>query len=282
MTHQDAVIQLGPDGSDFGSSSSSASGGTIIVRVTTKEDLAGCMDGKAAPSSLSTIDIQISGAKVEEVLDTLAVASLTSFLQTNGTVQFSILSTPTGDGTTIASASKLVSTAFLLSGLTAESEKRDVTGSTVFVARKKVQASTAKRINLNKKIAGHPQEEKKEDRILLHDLNDDDEDDDDLVDEDALLMLENANGMMAPPDMTARNKAAGDDCGGRKACDNCTCGRAEQEAGEAVAKPQVAPSSSCGNCAKGDAFRCAGCPYLGKPAFKPGEEHLVLELTDDI
>ena len=103
------------------------------------------------------------------------------------------------------------------------------------------------------------------------------------------LTVEILRGMLAPPptiDMEARSKAAAaDDCGGRKACDDCTCGRKEREAVDEEEKKTAdlpPPKSSCGNCAKGDAFRCAGCPYLGKPAFKEGEEHLVLKLDDDV
>lgn len=104
---------------------------------------------------------------------------------------------------------------------------------------------------------------------------------DDLEDEDALLTEED---LVRPSGVATK-----DDCeigkgGQRKACKNCSCGRAELEASESAAvkiSTEDAPAkSSCGNCYLGDAFRCSGCPYLGKPAFKPGET-VTLDLSSD-
>uniref|UniRef100_A0A224XTC9 Anamorsin homolog n=1 Tax=Panstrongylus lignarius TaxID=156445 RepID=A0A224XTC9_9HEMI len=91
--------------------------------------------------------------------------------------------------------------------------------------------------------------------------------DDDLIDSDQLLDEDD----MKKPD-PANLKVCGS-IGKRKACKNCSCGLAEElEESLAKGEPVLFKQSSCGNCYLGDAFRCASCPYLGMPAFKPGEK----------
>ncbi|KAL8286256.1 hypothetical protein RQP46_004744 [Phenoliferia psychrophenolica] len=92
----------------------------------------------------------------------------------------------------------------------------------------------------------------------------------------------------------------------RKACKNCSCGLREllldeKEQDDLVAAGFAAPAaatngaatkvgvkkisstmtSSCGSCYLGDAFRCASCPYLGMPAFEPGQK-VTMGGMDDI
>ncbi|KAG5485198.1 hypothetical protein CUR178_06556 [Leishmania enriettii] len=101
-----------------------------------------------------------------------------------------------------------------------------------------------------------------------------------IADEDALLTEE---------DRIVKQATKGDDCTTRRrACKNCVCGRAELERkleAEGKLPPEGAsmPPGGCGNCAKGDAFRCANCPFLGQPAFDNTEDGKVkLSLTDDV
>ncbi|XP_034251337.1 anamorsin homolog [Thrips palmi] len=89
----------------------------------------------------------------------------------------------------------------------------------------------------------------------------------DLIDSDQLLDEED----LKKPD-AASLKVCGT-TGVRKACKNCSCGLAEELAAEGGKKEETTTkTSSCGSCYLGDAFRCASCPYLGMPAFKPGEK----------
>ncbi|KAI4498964.1 hypothetical protein M0802_005830 [Mischocyttarus mexicanus] len=91
----------------------------------------------------------------------------------------------------------------------------------------------------------------------------------DLIDEDELL----SDDDIIKPDITSL-KVCGT-TGKRKACKDCSCGLAEELNGKA--QDQGIQKSSCGNCYLGDAFRCASCPYLGMPAFKPGEKIVLPE-----
>ncbi|KXJ90862.1 cytokine-induced anti-apoptosis inhibitor 1, Fe-S biogenesis-domain-containing protein [Microdochium bolleyi] len=123
-------------------------------------------------------------------------------------------------------------------------------------------------------------------------------DDDDLIDEDTLLTEEDLNKPLAIPAECIPKVGKR-----RRACKDCTCGLAEKIAAEDAAKRADADTKlqtiklgmddlaevdftvqgkvgSCGNCSLGDAFRCDGCPYIGMPAFKPGEE--VRLLNNDI
>jgi len=102
------------------------------------------------------------------------------------------------------------------------------------------------------------------------------DDDVELLDSDELLDEED----LKIPDPSSL-KVCGT-TGKRKACKNCSCGLAEELMADNPKPTQ--PKSSCGSCYLGDAFRCASCPYLGMPAFKPGEEVMLSQrqLTADV
>ncbi|XP_020610206.1 anamorsin homolog [Orbicella faveolata] len=95
-----------------------------------------------------------------------------------------------------------------------------------------------------------------------------DDDEIDILDSDTLLDEED---LIKPDPASLKSDCSTNKAGKKKACKNCTCGLAEElDQGKTPQKKTV--TSSCGSCYLGDAFRCASCPYLGMPAFKPGEK----------
>ncbi|GAM82851.1 hypothetical protein ANO11243_008370 [Dothideomycetidae sp. 11243] len=120
---------------------------------------------------------------------------------------------------------------------------------------------------------------------------------DEQIDPDTLLTEEDRKKPINIPEACKPNGKR------RRACKDCSCGLKERIEAEDAAKRSNADKGlqalklgaddlaevdftvqgkvgSCGNCALGDAFRCDGCPYIGLPAFKPGEE--VKLLNNDV
>ena len=230
-----------------------------VVTASTLEELTASRQG-IPNSSLEKLDVVVNASDLGGLYNPMELANWVPYLNSDANVSIKVVA---GDGA--GADLQTVHTSFLLAGLSSASERKEADGSRVFTGSRKASAAVSAAAPLKKKVT-----------VSLDDTDDDDDDDDDMIDEDHLL----SDDVLAPPPAMGAKSAAGDDCSGRKACDNCTCGRADQEA--ISDKPTNAPSSSCGKCSLGDAFRCASCPYLGKPAFKAGEEHLVLNLTDDL
>lgn len=95
---------------------------------------------------------------------------------------------------------------------------------------------------------------------------------DDLIDTDDLL---DDLDLKKPTPSESKFDCGTDKAGKKKACKNCSCGLAEEienEAQDTQKNNAATVKSACGSCYLGDAFRCASCPYLGMPAFKPGEK----------
>jgi hypothetical protein len=222
-----------------------------------------------ALGGVEKLDWIVEGSELASLLNPMQLATWTPYLSPTGVVSFTVKNAGSHD-------LQVLQTAFLLAGLVGVGERREPDGSKTLTATKPKAAP---------KIAAAPLKKKKTTAaaavVMSLDDDDDMDDDDDVIDEDGLL----DDALLAPPPaMSAAAVAATDDCAGRKPCDNCSCGRAEVYAAEQAGTPvqAQAPSSNCGKCNLGDAFRCASCPFLGKPAFKAGEEHVVLQMTDDL
>ena len=235
----------------------------------TAAEIASSKDG-LVKSSLEKLDVVVDGSELGTIYNPMELANWAPFLSPSSEVSIRVKGANNGNVDL-----QPINTSFLLAGLIGASERKEPDGSRILTATKRKFAP---------KISAAPLRKKNVVTLNLDKFGMDD-DDADMIDEDGLL----EDDVLAPPPAMNAQSGKEDDCAGRKPCDNCSCGRAEVYAAEQAAagaaaepKKQQVASSACGKCNLGDAFRCASCPFLGKPAFKAGEEHLVLQMTDDL
>mmetsp|Transcript_5519 Transcript_5519/g.12992 ORF Transcript_5519/g.12992 Transcript_5519/m.12992 type:complete len:245 (-) Transcript_5519:172-906(-) len=234
----------------LGNTADAASNGAKILTASTSQEVEASRQGMV-PSSIDQLSVVVSASDLATLYNPMELANWVPLFRENASVSIKVM----GDNADLTP----IHTSFLLAGLSGASEQKTPVGRILTATRK---ATTV--------AAAAPLKPKNAVTISL------DDGDEDMIDEDALL----SDDLLAPPPAMG-TEAATDDCAGREPCADCSCGRADADK-DTSAEPQQAKTSSCGKCNLGDAFRCASCPYLGKPAFKPGEEHLVLNLTDDL
>lgn len=211
-------------------------------------------------------------------------SELVSLLKLTGFVDVQVLSVDPVSDEELAKFIEIWGAVRVEQGVSALSGKLGV--ARIMVKKPAYEVGQKVKLSFKKKApaAATAQEEKKSVWTINANGNDDDE----LVDDEALLDEEDK---VKP---SKESLARPDDCemtgGRRKACKNCTCGRAQQEGQEEeesnvvsldlmetkdeVVEVDPTPKAvgGCGSCALGDAFRCSTCPFLGMPAFNPGEK----------
>ncbi|KAK3703965.1 hypothetical protein QZH41_009887 [Actinostola sp. cb2023] len=217
-----------------------------------------------ASHGASSFDVVLSGILVgsSHVHTMELLTELARILKPNGKL---ILREFVGNSGGVRSPSKVVSS-LKLSGFVEVSEVQYI-----LISCSKPNFEVGASSQLSFSFGSKPAQPKVDDNVAtiwtLSALDMDDEEVD-LLDSDALL---DEDDLKKPDPLSLKSDCGTNTSGKKKACKNCSCGLADElEGGKPAAKKTV--TSSCGSCYLGDAFRCSSCPYLGMPAFKPGEK----------
>ncbi|XP_071957882.1 anamorsin homolog [Antedon mediterranea] len=227
----------------------------------------------AYPSS--TFDVALLGTSAPHVTHGLDVlGEVMRILKPNGTILIREPTQSSDDATQIGST--LIGTLKLSGfvGLSEASMFENGSKNVVEIICKKPSFEMGSSVSLPLSFAKKSQGVKKVDsnvaKVWSFSSNDMMDDDLDLIDSDDLLQKDD---LIRPTAESLKAPECGPSSGRKKACKNCSCGLAEELDGnsDGNSKPRAA-TSACGSCYLGDAFRCASCPYLGMPAFKPGEK----------